>query len=243
MRIDQRADNALRPISIETNMQEFSDGSVLISCGKTKVICAANVEERVPPFLSGRGSGWVTAEYAMMPGSGLGRTRRSQYKKGRSMEISRLIGRCLRAGMDLEALGERQITVDCDVLQADGGTRTASITGGFVALVLACAKLKNMGLIAKIPVRFPIAAISCGIVEGRELLDLCYDEDHRAEADTNFAFSSGGRLVEVQATAEGLPFDVKRMQNLTDLAMGASEEIFAAQKAALGELFHEVVDR
>ncbi len=243
MRIDERADDVLRPVHIDTGLQEFSDGSVLISCGKTKVLCAANVEERVPPFLAGRGSGWVTAEYAMMPGSGLGRTRRSQYKKGRSMEISRLIGRCLRAGMDLEALGERQITVDCDVLQADGGTRTASITGGFTALTLACAKLKNMGLIAELPIRFPIAAISCGLVEGRELLDLCYDEDHRAEADANFAFSADGRLVEVQATAEGLPFDAARMQRLTQLALGAAEELFAAQKKALGSLFDEVVDR
>lgn len=208
-RLDARAADALRPTRITPNYLLHPEGSVLIEVGKTKVICAATVEEKVPPFLRGTGKGWVTAEYGMLPRATNTRMQReasSGKVSGRTQEIQRLIGRSLRAVVDMKALGERQIVVDCDVIQADGGTRTASITGGFVALVLALEKLREQRAFTKIPVNNYVAATSVGVVDAMPLLDLAYDEDSRAEVDMNVIKTSDGRFIELQGTAEQEPF-------------------------------------
>ncbi|RJO66143.1 MAG: ribonuclease PH [Myxococcales bacterium] len=243
MHDDGRADNALRPATIQTGIQKYPDGSVLIACGETKVICAAHAESRVPPFLSGSGQGWITAEYAMLPGAGQGRTARERNLGGRSAEIQRLIGRSLRAVCDLAALGEQTITVDCDVLQADGGTRTASITGAFVAVTLAIARLRTMGLVAGMPFVDSVQAISCGVVDGRPLLDLAYSEDVRAEVDMNVVMTGSGRLIEVQGTAERAPFGRDQLDQLLTLSEAGCRSLKEIQRQALGKLYDEIAAR
>ncbi len=243
MREDGRQANEIRPAAIQTGIQKYPDGSVLITCGDTKVICAAHVTQGVPGFLIGTGRGWVTAEYSMMPGAGQGRTRRERQTGGRSSEIQRLIGRSLRAVCDLEKLGELTVTIDCDVLQADGGTRTASITGAFVALVLALKRVQSMGLIGELPLTDTVTAISCGIVGGQLLLDLPYVEDYQAEVDMNVVMTGSGRLIEVQGTAEGLPYTREQLNQLLDLAEKGCGELAALQREALPEVYDEITAR
>jgi ribonuclease PH len=225
-RVDGRAWDELRPVKLTSNYQSFAEGSVLIELGKTRVICAVSVEDRVPQFLKGSGTGWVTAEYSMLPRSTATRTPRDSAKgrvAGRSQEIQRLIGRSLRAVVDMKSLGERTLTVDCDVIQADGGTRTASITGAYVALYHALNNLANMGVISTIPLKCAVAATSVGIVHSNTLLDLCYDEDSSAS-------------VEIQGTAEGKPFAKKESDALLELAGKGINQLFEAQKAVLNML-------
>jgi ribonuclease PH len=236
MRQDGRGASALRSISIIRNFTKHAEGSVLISFGETKVICTASVEETVPPFLRGKGSGWVTAEYSMLPRATHTRSSREAAKGklgGRTHEIQRLIGRSLRAVVDLKMLGERSILIDCDVIQADGGTRTASITGAYVALVDAVAHLRRQGLIVGDPIREAVAAVSAGIVGGVPLLDLCYQEDSAAEVDMNFVMTSSMRFVEVQGTAESEPFTTAQMDAMRDLAIGGLQQLFALQRESL----------
>ena len=224
----------LRPVTITPNINMHAEGSVLITMGNTRVMCTASIEERVPEWLRGKGRGWVTAEYGMLPRSTSTRMRRDRDKTpSRSLEISRLIGRSLRAAMNLEALGERLITVDCDVLQADGGTRTASITGGMVALALAVRDLADRRELPGKPLKSLVAAVSVGIVDGTPLLDLDYEADHRAEVDMNVAMNAKGEVVEIQASAEGAPFSVKALRGLEDLAAGGIKKLITAQKKAL----------
>lgn len=232
-----RANNQLREIKLEAGAAEHAEGSCLVSFGKTKVLCTASVDEKVPPFLRNTGKGWVTAEYGMLPRSTHTRIDREAAKgkqSGRTQEIQRLIGRSLRAVMDLPALGERQIIVDCDVLQADGGTRTASITGGYVALHLALQNLKKKNFIKALPLRDQVAAVSCGIVGGAALLDLEYTEDSAAEADVNFVLTGNGGIVEIQGTAEEKPFSREQFDKLAEMARGGIEELLAAQRRVLG---------
>jgi ribonuclease PH len=234
VRPDGRATAALRPVNIVTGFQEYAEGSALITCGHTRVICAASVQEAVPPWMQGRGGGWVTGEYAMLPRSTNTRTARETARpSGRSQEIQRLIGRALRASVDLTALGERTITVDCDVLQADGGTRTASVTGGYVALALALNRLIAAGAVPAAVLRSPVAAVSVGLVEGMALLDLAYAEDVRAEVDFNVVMNSDGEYVEVQGTAEGRAFTPAQLDDMLGLARQGIAELLAAQQAAL----------
>jgi len=238
-RTDGRSYDALRPISIESGVQRNPEGSVLYRCGGTTVLIAASVSEGVPDWMRDTGRGWLTAEYEMHPRANPERKRRDRQKgriDGRSSEIQRLIGRALRASLDFERLGERMITVDCDVLDADGGTRTASITGGMVALAIALDRLRATGLVKKGVLREPIAAISVGLVEDRPMLDLCYTEDRDAEVDLNFVGTSGGAVVEVQGTAEGAPIPRDRLDQMIDLALGAMPELAAAQKRTLSAL-------
>jgi ribonuclease PH len=236
-RIDGRANDELRSVQITLGVQAYPEGSALIELGNTKVICAVSVEERVPPFLKGQGSGWVTAEYAMLPRSTHTRTPRNpDRQQGRSQEIQRLIGRSLRAAVDMDALGERTFTIDCDVIQADGGTRTASITGAYVALYQALFKLKKQGVYKVMPVRYAVAATSVGVVDRMKLLDLCYDEDFRASVDFNVVMTEKGDFVEMQGTAEGKPFSKETMDGLVALAERGIKKLFEAQKAALAEL-------
>jgi len=231
-----RAADEKRQVSFETNFLDNAHGSVLIACGKTKVICSAMVEDDVPPFLKDKGRGWLTAEYAMLPASTPDRKRRETFKPdGRSIEIKRLIGRSLRAVMDFEALGERTIYIDCDVISADGGTRTASITGGFVALKLCVQYMMKSGMIKKEPVKDYVAAISCGIVDDLPILDLEYVEDSSAQADMNVVMTSGGGLIEVQCTGEARPISDDEFQALLKLAKKGIGELFEAQKKALEE--------
>jgi ribonuclease PH len=235
-RADGRAWDELRPIKITPGFQSFAEGSALIELGKTRVLCSASVEERVPGFLKGGGSGWVTAEYSMLPRATVTRTPRDSSLgriSGRSQEIQRLIGRSLRAVIDLMALGERTLTVDCDVLQADGGTRTAAITGSYVALHQALQTLANMGILSSIPLKSAVAATSVGIVHSYKLLDLCYDEDCNAEVDFNAVMTSEGDFVEIQGTAEGKPFSKETTDDLLSLAEKGIRELFLAQQAAL----------
>ncbi len=243
MREDGRNDNQLRPVSIETGFQKYPDGSVLISCGETKVICSAYAKQGVPSFMMNSGRGWVTAEYAMMPGAGQERTRRERQTGGRSSEIQRLIGRSLRAVVDMEALGEQTIQIDCDVLQADGGTRTASITGAFVALVLACDRLRQMGLLGEWPIRDTLQAVSAGFVERTLLLDLMYSEDYRAEVDMNVVMTGSGNLVEVQGTAEGAPFSREELGRILDVCAEGCRDLAEIQRKALGNLYDETAAR
>jgi ribonuclease PH len=226
----------MRAVSIETNVTKHAEGSCLIKIGDTHVLCTASLEDRVPPFIKGSGLGWVTAEYGMLPRSTGSRMRREATtgkQGGRTVEIQRLIGRSLRAGVDRVALGERQITVDCDVLQADGGTRCASITGGWVALRLAVNKLMKTGAIVTDPLITPVAAVSCGLYAGQAVLDLDYAEDSEAGVDGNFILRGDGRLIEVQMSAEGATFERKQMDQLMDLAEAGVAQLVAAQKAAV----------
>ena len=236
MRPSGRALDQMRPISIEANVTKHAEGSCLIKVGDTQVICTATLEERVPPFVKGTGLGWVTAEYGMLPRSTGSRMRReatSGKQGGRTVEIQRLIGRSLRAGVDRVALGERQITVDCDVIQADGGTRCASVTGGWVALRLAVNKLLETGAIISDPLLSPVAAVSCGIYAGQPVLDLDYPEDSEAGVDGNFVMTGDQRLIEVQMSAEGSTFARGDLDKLMDLAEKGLAELVAAQVKAL----------
>ncbi len=235
-RADGRAWDELRPVKITPGFQGFAEGSVLIELGKTRVLCSVSVEERVPAFLKGEGGGWITAEYSMLPRSTVTRTPRDSSLGrvgGRNQEIQRLIGRSLRAVADLSALGERTLTVDCDVLQADGGTRTAAITGSYVALHLAMETLANMGILSSIPLKSAVAATSVGIVHSYRLLDMCYDEDSTAEVDFNVVMTSQGEFVEIQGTAEGKPFNKETIDALLSLAEKGINELFQIQQAAL----------
>jgi ribonuclease PH len=235
-RISGRNANELRPVSIETNVNHYAEGSCLISCGNTRVLCTATVEESVPPFMRNSGKGWVTAEYGMLPRSTHTRMKReasSGKQGGRTLEIQRLIGRSLRAVVDEKKLGERQIMIDCDVLHADGGTRTASITGGYVALHLACQKLVEKRLIGSLPLYEPVAAISCGIVNGEPVLDLDYSEDSTAQADSNFVITASGGIVEIQGTAETSPFSEASFHALLALAKEGMSELHRIQRSVL----------
>ncbi|RMH75929.1 MAG: ribonuclease PH [Actinomyces sp.] len=231
LRPDGRRPDELRPFTFERDYTEMADGSVLVSFGRTRVLCTASVEDDIPRWLRDTGKGWVTAEYAMLPGSSSERVRRKT--SGRSQEIQRLIGRSLRAVVDLEAMGERQVIVDCDVLQADGGTRTASICGGFVALHDAFSRLVARGELERHPVVDECAAISVGVVDGTPLLDLPYVEDAAAEVDCNVVMTGSGRYIEVQGTAEGEPFPREVLDRLLDLAAGGIATIVEAQRALL----------
>ena len=233
MRPDGRADNAPRPVRIERGHTKYAPGSVLISTGETRVLCTAMFEDRLPAWLKGGGKGWVTAEYGMLPGATQTRSSRDNHTGGRAKEISRLIGRSLRAVTNLEALGECMVTVDCDVLQADGGTRTAAITGAWVALADAFALSVKSGHLAESPLRGACAAISAGIVGGRPVLDLCYEEDAAAEVDINVVMDDRGRFIEVQGTAEGAPFDRAALDALLGLAEDGIRQLLAAQREAL----------
>ena len=236
MRPSGRAPDQMRDITIETGFSKHAEGSCLIAFGDTRVLCTASVEERIPPWLRGKNEGWVTGEYSMLPRATHTRGQREASKgrqSGRTQEIQRLIGRSLRAVVDLKKLGERQITLDCDVLQADGGTRTAAISGAWVALRLAINSLMKQGLILHDPISAKVAAISCGIYKGTPVLDLDYPEDSKADADANFVLIEGGRIAEVQATAEGETYDEEALLRLLRLANIGCSEIFAAQEKAV----------
>ena len=235
-RIDGRAWDELRPVKITPGFQSFAEGSALIELGKTRVLCSVSVEERVPNFLRGSGNGWITAEYAMLPRSTVTRTPRDISLgriAGRNQEVQRLIGRSLRGITDLSELGERTLIIDCDVLQADGGTRTAAITGAYVALYQALQTLANMGIISSIPLRSAVAATSVGIVHDYKLLDLCYDEDCKAQVDFNVAMTSKNEFVEIQGSAEGKPFSKETIDSLLTLAEKGIKQLFEVQQAAL----------
>ncbi len=235
-RSDGRANDQLRPVKITRNFIKHAEGSVLMEMGETKVICTATVEERVPPFLKGEGKGWVTAEYGMLPRSANTRIPRESVKGkvgGRTQEIQRLVGRALRSVVDLPALGERTVFIDCDVIQADGGTRTASITGAYVALFDALRNLVNQGLLETIPVTDYMAAVSVGKVKDEILLDLAYDEDSIAEVDMNVVMTKAGKYVEVQGTAEGAPFDKEELDQLLEQAANGIQQLIQVQAKAL----------
>jgi ribonuclease PH len=237
-RTDGRSPSQLRPTTITPGFIPQAEGSVLIEVGRTKVICTASVEDRVPPFLRNTGKGWVTAEYGMLPRATNTRTQRESSAGkvgGRTQEIQRLIGRSLRSVTRLPELGERTIWVDCDVIQADGGTRTASITGGFVALVLAMQRLRELAILKDIPIMDYVAATSVGIVGGAALLDLAYDEDSKAEVDMNFVKTGDGRFIELQGTAEGMPFDRRALDALMELADSGIKELITMQKGVVGD--------
>ncbi|MCI0440681.1 MAG: ribonuclease PH [Chloroflexi bacterium] len=237
MRTDGRAHDTLRPVKITLGAQAYAEGSTLIETGQTRVLCAVSVEERVPQFLRGLGQGWITAEYNMLPRSTLTRTPRERTNSsGRTAEIQRLIGRSLRAAADLNKLGERTFTVDCDVIQADGGTRTASITGAYVALYQALLGLVSRGAIPEMPVRSAVAATSVGIIGDDVILDLCYEEDFRAEADFNIVMTDRGEFVEVQGTAESKPFSKPTLDRILALAQKGITELFEAQQEAIKKL-------
>jgi ribonuclease PH len=237
MRPSGRAPNQLRPVTLEPGASKYAEGSCLVAFGDTRVLCTASLDDRVPPFLRNSGKGWVTAEYGMLPRSTHTRTDREAAKgrqSGRTQEIQRLIGRSLRAVTDLVKLGERQVKIDCDVIQADGGTRTAAITGAYVALALAFEKLAKDGLIAASPLCGAVAAVSCGLYEGTAVLDLDYAEDSTCQADANFVLTAAGGIVEIQGTAEKEPFSEAQFIGLLGLARGGAAELFALQKRALG---------
>lgn len=237
-REDGRAENQLRKIKITRDFNLYAEGSVLIEFGNTKVICTASVSEKVPPFLKGQGKGWITAEYSMIPRATGERNQRESAKgklSGRTMEIQRLIGRALRTAIDLDKLGERTVTIDCDVIQADGGTRTTSISGGYIALALAMKKLVNEGIIAENPIISNVAAISVGIVGGTPMLDLKYSEDSAAEVDMNVVMNGEGRFVEVQGTGEEATYTRAELNELLDLAEAGINEIIELQNRVIGE--------
>ncbi|SEA51753.1 ribonuclease PH [Thalassobacillus cyri] len=244
MRADERKRNQLRPIEIETEYVMHPEGSVLIKVGNTKVICNASVEDRVPPFMRGQGKGWITAEYAMLPRATDQRNIRESSKgkvSGRTMEIQRLIGRALRAVVDLDKIGERTVWVDCDVIQADGGTRTASITGAFVAVVLAFGKLFDKKVLKEMPIKDYLAATSVGVLpDGSEILDLCYEEDSKAHVDMNVVMTGNGEFVELQGTGEEATFSMSQLQNMLELAKIGMEEIITIQKEAIGSYTDQV---
>ena len=237
-RADGRAMDEMRPVKITPNFIKFAEGSVLIECGDTKVLCCASVEEKVPPHVK-PGHGWVTAEYSMLPRANRERSRRDVDKlklSGRSAEIQRLIGRSLRAAVDMELLGERTITVDCDVLQGDGGTRTASVTGGFIALALACQYLVREGYIGRSPIKHYVSGISAGIVDDTAMLDLQYSEDSRAQVDLNCIMNELGEIIEIQGTGEGRSFTVSEQQQLIELCAKGNRELIRKQKEILGNI-------
>ncbi|HYC01192.1 MAG TPA: ribonuclease PH [Candidatus Limnocylindrales bacterium] len=237
VRTDGRGPGDLRPLRLTTGYIEHAEGSVLIEMGRTRVICTASVEESVPPFLKGRGTGWVTAEYGMLPRSTHTRNDREAARGkvgGRTMEIQRLIGRSIRAAMDMPALGERTIKLDCDVIQADGGTRTAAITGAWIAMAIACKGLVAAKLVRRLPVTRGVAAISVGMVGATPMLDLAYEEDSRADVDMNVVMTSEGEFVEVQGTGEGTTFTRSTLDDLTALAWDGIQQLLAAQRTALG---------
>ncbi len=236
-RADGRKPGELRPIDVTIGVQKHAEGSVLFSMGETRVVCAATVEDRVPPFLRGGGKGWVTAEYAMLPRSTntrVAREGRTGKVQGRTYEIQRLVGRALRAVTDFEALGERTVTIDCDVLQADGGTRTASINGAWIALWLACRKLVSAGQVPRNPVFDHVVAVSVGVVGGRVVTDLDYSEDSAAEVDMNVVMTGDGRLIEVQGTAERAPFSRNQLDAMLDAAGAAGRKVLKAQRRWTG---------
>lgn len=238
-RIDGRRRDQIRPVKVTRNFTKHAEGSVLIEMGDTKVICTASIEEKVPPFLKGKGAGWVTAEYAMLPRATHDRSPRESVKGkqgGRTLEIQRLVGRALRAVIDTSRLGERTIWIDCDVIQADGGTRTASITGSFIALADAVGVLKKKDLIKVNPLTDYLAAISIGKVGGQVMVDLAYEEDSHAEVDLNLVMTGAGQYVEVQGTAEKTPFNKKDMDEFLDLGWGAIRELVDLQKSLIGSL-------
>ena len=238
-RTDGRAYDKLRAVKITPGFQKFAEGSALIEVGKTHVLCAVSVEERVPAFLRGSGTGWITAEYAMLPRATVTRSPRDSALGrvgGRNQEIQRFIGRSLRAVADLDALGERTLIVDCDVLQADGGTRTAAVTGSYVALYKALLTLANMGIISSVPIKNAVAATSVGIVHDYMLLDLCYDEDYNAAVDFNVVMTSKGDFVEIQGTAEGKPFSRETTEALLSLAEKGIQQLLQCQQEVLGLL-------
>ncbi|MCF0122730.1 MAG: ribonuclease PH [Ruminiclostridium sp.] len=235
-RIDGRKNDELRPVEIIPNINKFAEGSCLIRCGNTQVLCTASVEDRTPPHVP-YGEGWVTAEYSMLPRANRERSRRDISKlklSPRSAEIQRLVGRALRAAVDMKKLGERAITIDCDVLQGDGGTRTASVTGGYVAMCLAIRKLMEDGEIRQNPILSPVAAVSAGIVEDEALLDLCYEEDSNAMVDLNCVMTGDGRLVEIQGTGEGRAFTIEEQQKLVELCAKGIRELQKLQQDILG---------
>lgn len=237
-RIDGRKVDQLRAVSIELDYVNTSLGAVLMAMGQTKVICTVSCEDRVPPFLIGTGKGWLTAEYAMLPGSSPRRVSREGATgkiNSRGREIQRLIGRSLRTSIDLEALGERTLYIDCDVIQADGGTRTASITGAYVALRLAVDRLISEGTLESNPIKRPVCAVSVGVIEEKVMLDLCYEEDVRAETDMNVVMTDGGGIIEIQGTAEGKPFNRKQTEEMLDFAAAGIGEIMQAQEAAFSD--------
>ena len=237
MRASGRAPDVMRPVTLDPGVAKYAEGSCLTKFGDTHVLCTASVEERVPPFLRNTGKGWVTAEYGMLPRSTATRTDREATRgrqSGRTQEIQRLIGRSLRAVTDLARLGERQIRIDCDVLQADGGTRTAAVTGSYVALHQACQRLVSGGLLPGLPLHDSVAAISCGVIAGSAVLDLDYAEDSQAETDANFVLTGMGGIVEIQATAEGAPFDETLFAEMLRLARAGIAGLTSHQRATLG---------
>lgn len=235
MRADGRNRDELRPVKMTVGFMGHADGSVLIECGRTRVICTATLEDRVPPFKKDSGEGWLTAEYAMLPASTNTRKQRETLRPdGRSVEIRRLIGRALRAAVDFKALGERTVTIDCDVIEADGGTRTASITGGFIAFALAAKKYMDAGILESNPVKSPVAAISVGIIDDGPALDLCYTEDSTAIVDMNLVMA-GGKFIEVQGTGEGGSFSREELDTLLSLGEKGIRDLYAMQKEALGD--------
>jgi ribonuclease PH len=239
MRLDGRKLTQLRPVRITPGYIKTADGSVLIEMGDTKVICTAKLEERVPPFLRNSGKGWITSEYGMLPGSSDTRISRESSRGrvgGRTHEIQRLIGRSLRTIADLQSLGEKTIWIDCDVIQADGGTRTASITGAYVALAEASHKWLRDGILGANPIKDFVAAVSIGIVDGKILLDLCYEEDSKADVDMNFVMTGSGKFIEVQGTAEHSPFTKKQMERMADLAQQGIKELLREQKKVIASL-------
>ena len=235
-RNDQRLHDELRPVEMNLGIQSYAEGSVLIKTGDTHVICSASVEEAVPNFLKDQNKGWITAEYNMLPRATLTRTRRENIKKGRTHEIQRLIGRCLRTCVDLNSIGERSILIDCDVIQADGGTRTASITGGYVALYLAILDLVNKSKINKMPAISQIAAVSVGILEHQVLLDLCYEEDYKADADFNIVMNENSDFIEVQGTAEHRPYSKKLLEEVLYVASNGIKQLFAKQNEVISNM-------
>ncbi|MBP7506395.1 MAG: ribonuclease PH [Prolixibacteraceae bacterium] len=243
MRNNGRPNDKIRELRITKNFLKYPEGSVLVEMGDTKVICGVSIEEKVPPFLRNSGKGWLTAEYSMLPRATQSRSMREVVSGrigGRTHEIQRLIGRALRAVMNLDIIGERTIWIDCDVIQADGGTRTASITGGYVALVEALWAMKKKGMIEKVPLRDSVAAISVGLVNGQILLDLSYEEDSRAEVDMNFIMTGKGLLIEVQGTAEKTPFTKEHFDTMYQYSLKGISEITRQQKAMLGPMFPAV---
>jgi ribonuclease PH len=231
-----RDNSTMRPVKIEPHANRHAEGSCLIEFGFTRVLCTASIDERVPPFLRGQQHGWINAEYGMLPRSTNTRNEREAAKgkvSGRTQEIQRLIGRCLRSSCDMKLLGERTITIDCDVLEADGGTRTAAITGGYVALALAVQTMMQSGMLRKSPLIRPVAAVSCGIIKGEIMLDLDYVEDSSADVDANFVFTDGGQMIEVQGTAEGNPFAFEQFQTMMRVSMLGVGELLEKQRIAL----------
>ncbi|MCH8978137.1 MAG: ribonuclease PH [Armatimonadetes bacterium] len=235
MRVDGRRPDELRPVKMERGFAKFAEGSCLIHMGDTHMLVTATVEDRVPPFLKHSGKGWLTAEYSMLPRSGRQRNQRpgTRGPNGRNIEIQRLIGRCLRTVVDLEAMGERTITVDCDAIRADGGTRTASITAAYIAVYDAMQWMKDKGMVKRNLLSEPVAAISLGLVDGEELLDLCYEEDSRAQTDMNVVMTESGAFIEIQGTAEAKPFTAEQLGRMLKLAKGGIDELIGMQKAAL----------